>query len=99
AGPIAEIHTPRSGRHTQRAARAIGRHIGGRDRHTDHALDVGYECLADAKVERDVLAGGDGHVQIGVRLQTIARTTRDADLAALAIMEPPVPAAFIPTVV
>src|SRR3989449_3789252 len=80
AGAVTEIHVSRAGRDAQHAARAIGGDVRGRDIHADDAIDVGQNCFADAQVERDVLAGGGSHVQIGRCLEAIARTAPGAYL-------------------
>src|SRR2546422_3202238 len=94
ARAVMEIHVSRACRDAERAARAIGCDVRGRDIHADDASDVGHDCFADAQVERDVLAGGDGHVQIGRCFESIARTARDAYLMPFPIAKPSVPVAL-----
>src|SRR2546422_11226782 len=81
AGAVTEIHVSRAGRDAQHAARAIGGDVRGRDIHADDAIDVGQNCFADAQGERDVLAGGGSHLQIGGSPPSLSRHARGGALA------------------
>src|ERR1041384_4327735 len=77
----AHVDVSRAGRNPQRALRPRGRDVRRRDRHTQRAVDVRDRRLTDAEIEPDALAGGNGHVQVGVGFQSTA-APRDPDLAA-----------------